>query len=510
MLTIQKSEQQSLACTWMLNGNGNAIVEAKAGSGKTTLIRMLISELRAKYGDSISILYLVFGKKNQVEADQKFGDLAEVKTFNAAGNQAWKFANKGKTITLDNWKKRNLVEEQLSIPAHLAGFVDSLVALAKGQGLGLLKPLNEASMEEIVDHFSLETEISADSLNAETTLYDAINDGIKLALKAYKLHCELATEIIDFNDQLSMPLLGKCRLKKYDYVFVDEGQDANPIKRALAKAFLAVGGRAVIVGDRRQAIMGFSGADNLSMDLYKTEFNAKELALSTCFRCSKSVVRHAQQWDSDIQFADNAPEGSVTEISQGDFLSLLNTLIPGHSAILCRYNKYLVPILFKLISAGVTARIEGKDIGTQLVKLVYRWKRVKTISALIDKLQSWKDEQVQKLISQGKEAKADSISDQVECLLVIADSLSPSASLKDLQTKIQSIFVDSDGNSKPAVVLSSIHKAKGLEWDQVFWLGRKKLQPSKYARQDWQVEQEINLMYVACTRAKLDLIEVNI
>ncbi len=58
------------------------------------------------------------------------------------------------------------------------------------------------------------------------------------------------------------------------------------------------------------------------------------------------------------------------------------------------------------------------------------------------------------------------------------------------------------------LVLSSIHKAKGREWERVFWLDRAGTCPSKWARQAWQQEQERNLMYVCATRAKEQLIEV--
>ena len=51
----------------------------------------------------------------------------------------------------------------------------------------------------------------------------------------------------------------------------------------------------------------------------------------------------------------------------------------------------------------------------------------------------------------------------------------------------------------PCVVLSSIHKAKGREWNRVYWL---QTGPSKWARKEWELQQETNLCYVATTRAK--------
>ena len=55
------------------------------------------------------------------------------------------------------------------------------------------------------------------------------------------------------------------------------------------------------------------------------------------------------------------------------------------------------------------------------------------------------------------------------------------------------------------VTLATIHKAKGLEAKRVFWLNSSDC-PSKWARQEWQVQQEMNLCYVATTRAQEELV----
>jgi len=58
------------------------------------------------------------------------------------------------------------------------------------------------------------------------------------------------------------------------------------------------------------------------------------------------------------------------------------------------------------------------------------------------------------------------------------------------------------------IVLSTIHKSKGLENDRVFFL-LPELLPSRFATMDWQLEQEENLRYVAITRAKKELVYVH-
>ena len=75
---------------------------------------------------------------------------------------------------------------------------------------------------------------------------------------------------------------------------------------------------------------------------------------------------------------------------------------------------------------------------------------------------------------------------------------------------ILSMFSNSDDFRTPKnlLTLCSVHKSKGLEWERVFLLGREDYMPSKWAKKDWMKIQENNLIYVAITRAKKDLIEV--
>jgi len=71
-----------------------------------------------------------------------------------------------------------------------------------------------------------------------------------------------------------------------------------------------------------------------------------------------------------------------------------------------------------------------------------------------------------------------------------------------LAANIDALF--SDNRDGSVLTLATVHKSKGLEWDRVFILDPK-LMPSKYARQQWQLDQETNIHYVAITRARQEL-----
>jgi superfamily I DNA/RNA helicase len=68
---------------------------------------------------------------------------------------------------------------------------------------------------------------------------------------------------------------------------------------------------------------------------------------------------------------------------------------------------------------------------------------------------------------------------------------------KDLIKHIKDIFQEESNG----VCLSTIHKAKGLEADNVYILCNSTM-PSKLAVHEWEKQQERNVMYVAYTRAK--------
>jgi superfamily I DNA/RNA helicase len=88
--------------------------------------------------------------------------------------------------------------------------------------------------------------------------------------------------------------------------------------------------------------------------------------------------------------------------------------------------------------------------------------------------------------------------DKIECLEMLSENIETK---KELIDKITNIFSD---ENKQGIKLSTIHKAKGLEADNVYILN-KHLIPSKFAKLDWELIQEENLDYVACTRSKKKL-----
>ena len=313
-------------------------------------------------------------------------------------------------------------------------------------------------------------------------------------------------EIVDFNDMIYLPLLYEIKFWQYDNVIIDEAQDTNTVRRLLARCLMKPNGRLFAVGDPHQAIFGFTGADNDSLDIIKQSFNAKEMPLTVTYRCPKSVVKFAQTWVGHIQAHPSAPEGTIS-LETFEQMVQNRDRLNADAAILCRNTRPLVTAAFALIREKIPCRIEGRDIGEALKKLATRWKSISTIPELEDKLEEWLEREKEKWLPRKKMAKVQEAEDKFETIKVIMDACREDKQyeIKAVVAYIDNIFSD---NVSGILTLSTIHKSKGREWKRVYWLDRFNTCPSRYATMDWEKEQEANLQYVAATRSMGELIDL--
>lgn len=179
---------------------------------------------------------------------------------------------------------------------------------------------------------------------------------------------------------------------------------------------------------------------------------------------------------------------------------------PG-SIILCRNTAPLVAFAYALLHRDVPCKILGRDIGAQLTAVVKKLRPV-TLSDFLDKLKTWETRESERAVADDR--SPDRIYDQATCLRFFCDSLDEeSRSVASLLAKIDLMFTDdTNGGSANRVTLSTIHKAKGLEFPTVFILDFH-LMPSRYAKQSWQLRQENNLIYVAITRSMDTLVYIS-
>lgn len=492
------SPQQSQFFDWVKNSSGNAFVEAVAGSGKTTTLIEAVALMKG------SVAFAAYNKKIADEIKQRVAaksnshpGLAErvrAGTFHSFGFQAWRRVFP--KVKMDARGKSNKMIEENFVPDNVSGFVIKLVSLAKQSGAMLLWNVN--------DHKAWYDIVERHDLDHDLENQDETKEGIEAAIKCIEWAKKTGGNIIDFDDMIWLPAISNIRFFENDWVLVDEAQDTNPVRRILARKMVKNSGRVVFVGDRHQAIYGFTGADNDAVDQIIKSFGAKQLPLTVTYRCPKTVVKQAQGYVSHIVAHETAPEGKVSDISSETFeKEMIKTKkLSANDAILCRNTKPLVGLTFKLLRAGIACHIEGRDVGQGLISLVKKYK-VKKIDVLVEKLNDFADKQVAKLTAKGKETQAEAIRDRVDTVIAISEGLKTT---DELIAKISSMFQDDEGQTIKTLTLSTVHKSKGREWDRVFIFEKSQHMPSKWARQLWQKEQEKNLIYVAITRAKSELV----
>jgi len=323
---------------------------------------------------------------------------------------------------------------------------------------------------------------------------------------------------ISFDDQIYCPTILGGAWEKYPRTFVDETQDLSHLNHVMLD-FCSIGPISA-VGDKRQAIYLFRGADSNSMDsMRRLREDWNDLKLTLTFRCPKAIVARQQSHAPGYTAAPNNEEGAflrfgATEDKGWDWNMLRQqlTAIGGNQlAILCRNNAPLMSMAFKLIREGVGCQMLGRDIGRGLIQLTTKLcKEDNTSITVFQKVMNeWLDKECAIAMANDKPERVDKLTDQVECLRATIEGASPSTS-GDLRGILQRVFSKENGQ----VILSSIHRAKGLEWPLVVHLDPWRI-PSKQAKfaavngHEGPLIQEYNLKYVAETRTKHTLIEAN-
>ena len=312
----------------------------------------------------------------------------------------------------------------------------------------------------------------------------------------------LRGESLMFTHMLTLPAFFNTPVTQYPKIIVDEAQDLNPLQHLLVARALRHNGRVFSAGDDCQAIFGFSGAMTNSFDALSERFTCSELPLTVSWRCARAIIREAQLYVPDIEWAPDAIEGSIVHARGLELEELPRT-------ILCRNNGPIVKLALRLFVAGFTVECAGKDIGAGLKSTISRVTSSKDADSMssatfLEKLYKWAAREIER-----RPTRRPRVQEKVDALTALCEH---HRTVGAVRKHIDGLYTDPDTDRKgrrPAdFLLSTIHKAKGREWPEVGFLDSH-LIPAKWAKQDWELQQERNLSYVAVTRAKEKLVYLN-
>ena len=482
MAKFQPSKYQQAVYDFILKGKGNAVIDAVAGSGKSTTI---VNALKL-IPKNKKVLFLAFNKSIVEELKIKVGNLPNVtiRTLHSLGASSV-MRTLGCSLCDDKYTAW--------VNSGITGGFISPVGNVSSEDFGKYK----RNILDLIDLGRVNLVRSADELNALAWKHNIrlCDNEVAVAMRGIAWG-KTETHQIDFTDMIYFPCVKEIEMLKYDWVFIDECQDLNAAQRTMFLKCLKSNGRFIAVGDPRQAIYGFAGADVQSFELLKNLKNTVNLPLSICYRCDSDIINLAKGIVPQIEARDNAPQGVVEQNAS------LNDVQDG-DMILCRVTAPLVHLCMKYIGSGVKAYVKGKDIGQNLANMVRRTNKT-DLGDVMKRLEGEYPRIIKKVIERQKCTEKEATEsemykvyeDKLAAITVLSQGLETAGELID---RIGTIFKD---DSKSGICLSTIHKSKGLESDRVFIACEEKMCLKHCMQVPWMAEQERNLVYVAYTRAK--------
>lgn len=457
-----------------LQNTGHTIVQARAGCGKTSsLIESFKYIPRGK-----TAIALAFNKIIQKELAARAPSYIQTATFHSHGLRAIKlrFGN----VEINDNKIYDILKSFDDFSADIIDNVKQTIAQCKNFLIDY-----PSGVDQLIDQFGIDV--------CELDRKDFISLVLKVLFKDKEM-----SNIIDFGDMCWFPFVYNLSLGSNSFVLVDEFQDLNKSQMVMAKKSCdPVNGRMIFYGDHFQNLYTFRGSDSVLIKEIEKEPTTTTLSLPISYRCPKQVIDLVKSWVPDITCPDTAKTGNIENISLNQ---LYDKVSPG-AFILSRTNAPLIGICMKLIRLGKKANIRGRDIGANLGYLVKKSKK-KTIPAFLKWLEKWRDSEVEKL--RAKKINPEAVQDKYDCLAALCEEC---ANLEDVKKQVKELFNDSD--EKNVIMLSSVHRAKGLEQENVFLL--------RWTFRIWfndimdpSIEnEELNIAYVAATRSKNNLFLVN-
>jgi superfamily I DNA/RNA helicase len=473
----------------IIRSSGNIRINAVAGSGKTTTV---IEYARTRPAGS-KILYLAFNRSVRSEAERKFEEqgLHHVKV-ETAHSLAFRHV-----IYNSHYKVRSQAYKTYEI-ADLLGL--------KAGGEKHAEYMIANHINKFITYFCNSDKRKVQELNYLDVVYDKkakdfaktfypfIENGTRqLLAKMDKGEIEIIHDFYLKKFQLSQPKL------PYDYILFDEGQDASA---AMLDVFLRQAATKVIVGDTHQQIYGWRYAVN---SLERADFPT--LHLSNSFRFSQDIARLAMQvltWKQHLGTAGVVP---ITGKGNSTRHQTRATIARTNLALLLKAIEFVTEDLKvkHIYFEGHINSYTYADDGTSLYDVLNLYN--KKYDSIRDKIVgSMKDmDELEEYIENTEDTQ---LSMMMEIIKEYGNEIP--GLIKTLKEK----HVGPEEKDRAEMVFSTVHRAKGMEYDLVYlvndFITEAKLEKTKSDKAGEPMNvakwnEEINLLYVAITRARHQL-----
>ncbi|MBS1661829.1 MAG: ATP-dependent helicase [Bacteroidetes bacterium] len=472
----------------IIHSTGNIKINAVAGSGKTTTI----IEYAASRPKDSRILYLAFNKSVRLEAAKKIEERGlrnvKVETAHSLAYKSIVFSN-GYNVRTQSYRTFEIVDllglqnngekhTEYILANHISKFVTYFCNSDKPkvQDLNYLDIISDSAARAFVK-----------------TFYAPIEEGTRLLLaKMDRGEIDITHDFYLKKFQLSNPLL------PFDYILFDEGQDASAV---MLDIFLRQKATKVIVGDVHQQIYGWRHAVN---SLEKTDF--KTFHLSASFRFPQDIAELALSvldWKKKLQDFDSVVitgKGRETkEVSKA-------TIARTNLGLLLKAIEYITEnrSVRRIYFEGNINSYTYADEGASLYDVLnlHNDKRDRIRDKLVA---SMKDlDELDEYIEKTEDVQLSMMSEIVK---EYGDEIF------DIMKSLKKLHIEGDDKAKAEMVFSTVHRAKGMEYDVVYlvddFMTEERLEKIKTEQKGKdgllnlsKLNEEINLLYVAVTRAK--------
>lgn len=496
VLGFEPSSYQTKIFDCVVHGSGNVVIKARAGSGKTATIIACMKLIQSKK----KCIFLAFNKSVKEEIEGKLTGYPNctVKTVHGLGfSMLCSYLDEQPAVDefkYSTYLRRNINElsnATIKDKKKIDEYCDSIIQLLEFSRMNLAQSRRE--IEKIANEYS----ISID------------NDETEVVLKLIKWG-KKNLKTVDFTDLVWLPyeLDIPPKQNKYDWIFNDEAQDYSIAYVKLFNRCFKRGTRFVSCGDEFQSINQFAGSSEQAFNTMINMPNTQVFDLPLSYRCDKSIIKEANMFVPDIIYRDDASFGLVKHDTK------LAELRDGDLG-LARTNGIIFKAYTRLIKMGKACYIKGADDDkNKLLSIVHKFGvgdslgKDFTCDGLFPRLYYDMIMERNRLVKNGLDM-IDAINSQqvqtkydtISSLSTISEGCNTVANLID---KINKIYNRSD----TGICLSTIHKAKGLEANNVHIFCRSTM-PQKYAKTKSEMQQERNLIYVSITRAKHKLCYVS-